>query len=168
MGALDTFLKPEPRTAAAGAAHPVLTDELRPFAYFGGNWSCHGEFPGNGRTIASAERFTPELLGHWLTMRHVDRPPFGFQAVEMWRYDAASKRFDNYVFDDASGIRHYTSPGWDGSRLTWTLDSKGGQSDRFVFERKDAGHYQVDYARAVQEGNWVVVDTLQCDQQSAA
>ena len=167
MGALDTFLKPHPRVAAADAGHPVLVDELKAFAFFGGSWSCHGEFPGNGKTIASAEQFAPDLLGHWLTMKHVDRPPFGYQAVEMWRYDAASKRFDNYVFDDASGIRHYTSPGWDGSRLTWTLDTSGKQADRFVFERKDAAHYQVDYSRPAHGDNWVTVDTLQCDQQAS-
>jgi hypothetical protein len=167
MGALETFLTPHP-VAVSDTAPPALVDELKPFAFFAGNWSCRGEFPGNHRTIASVERFAPELLGHWLTMRHLDRPPFGFQAVEMWRYDAASKRFDNYVFDNTSGIRHYVSSGWDGARLTWTLDAKAEQPDRFVFERKDAGHYQVDYARPAHAGNWVIVDTLQCEQPSAA
>jgi hypothetical protein len=168
MAALDRFLKPRPHVAAADAARPALADELQPFAFFRGSWSCHGRFPSNGRAIASAERFAPELLGHWLTMRHVDLPPFGYQAVEMWRYDAASRRFDNYVFDNASGVRHYTSPGWDGARLTWTPDSNGKQSDRFVFERKGAGHFQVDYSRPASTGNWAIVDTLQCDQQPSA
>ncbi|HEX5461754.1 MAG TPA: hypothetical protein VFX20_17455 [Steroidobacteraceae bacterium] len=86
----------------------------------------------------------------------------------MWRYDAAGKGFENYVFDDASGIRRYTSPGWVGGRLTWTLASKGRQLDRFVFERKGSTHYAVAYSRFTGKQTGVAVDTLQCERQPAA
>ena len=166
MGALDAFLTPRAAGAAAAATGPALADEVKALGFFQGSWSCQGEFPASGRTIASAERFAPELLGHWLMMRHVDQPPFSFKAVEMWRYDAAAKGFENYIFDDAAGIRRYTSPGWQGRRLTWTLAASGQPLDRFVFERKDATHYAVDYSHITGNQTWALVDTLQCERRA--
>ncbi|HEX5461681.1 MAG TPA: hypothetical protein VFX20_17090 [Steroidobacteraceae bacterium] len=166
MGALDAFLSPRPGRAAAAATGPALADDVKSLGFFQGNWSCHGQFPASGRTIASAERFAPELLGHWLTMRHVDQPPFAFKAIEMWRYDAVAKDFENYIFDDAAGIRRYTSPGWEGRRLTWTLASSEQPPDRFVFERRDATRYVVDYSRITGKHTWALVDTLQCERRT--
>lgn len=88
----------------------------------------------------------PDLVGHWLVMRHVDRPPFGYHALETWGYDASQKRFINYVFDNVPQVREYVSSGWAGSRLSWTLPGQSGKGDRFVFERKSGAEYRLDYS----------------------
>ena len=85
--------------------------------------------------------------GHWLTMHHDDQPPYHFQALELWGYDRGSKQFTAYAFDNFSGIRHFTSPGWQDDRITWTDTAPArGVTDRFVFQRKDRRSYRVTYA----------------------
>jgi len=156
--------------AACGAASqeaPTLADNLRPMAFFQGVWSCQGEFPRTGTHIASHERFAPDLVGDWLVMRHVDLPPFGFHALEMWGYEASQKQFVNYIFDNAPEARRYVSHGWVASRLTWTSSMQAAKADRFVFERRGESEYQVDYARTTDGRTWQLVDTLDCRRQKA-
>lgn len=174
MGAVSiaAILLATPRSArpqavtAPGAAPPVtLADSLMPLRFFQGRWSCQGEFPRNGKHIASGERFTPDLAGHWLVMRHVDRPPFAYHALEAWGYDASQKRFISYVFDNVPQVREYVSPGWVESRLVWTLLGQNGKADRFVFERKSGAEYRVDYSVTLDGESWILVDTLTCQRQ---
>jgi hypothetical protein len=165
LAALNGFLEPHSK-AVADDRPSELKGELQRFSFFDGSWSCHGVFPSSGKTIDSAERFAPDLQGQWLGMRHIDQPPFAFHALEMWRYDSAGQRFDNYVFDSASGLRHYVSPGWSGDKLVWTLADQTNRADRFVFWRKDTAHYQVDYLRGASGRSWVTVDTLRCERQA--
>jgi hypothetical protein len=143
----------------------AAADSLKPLHFFAGRWACAGEFPRTGRHIASEERFAPDLMGRWLVMRHDDRPPFAYHALEAWGYDASQKRFINYLFDNVPQVREYVSPGWVGSRLTWTLRAQSGKGDRFVFERKSGSEYQVDYSVTLEGKAWILVDTLKCQRQ---
>lgn len=144
-------------------APPALAAELQPLAFFEGRWSCAGKFVKSGQAISSDEKFAADLDGHWLAMRHDDRLPYKFHALELWRYDTNAKRFNGYFFDNFSGIRHFTSPGWTGNRLVWTNTAPmKGATDRFVFERKDASTYKVTYPVSREGGNWGVGDTLTC------
>lgn len=163
--ALDKFLSPAPPEAAADPA-PVLASALQSLAFFEGHWSCAGKFVKSGKPISSNETFTTDLNGHWLALRHDDQPPYQFHALELWGYNKGSKQFIGYVFDNFSGIRHFTSSGWEGKRLVWTnAVATGGVTDRFVFERKDAATYQVTYAVSRNDKDWTVGDTLACKRQ---
>jgi hypothetical protein len=156
-----------PCSAAAAPTPARLADSLEPLQFFQGRWSCQGEFPRTGKHIASNEGFAPDLLGRWLVMRHNDLPPFAYHALEAWGYDASQKRFVAYVFDNVPQVREYVSPGWAGSRLTWSLAGQSGKADRFVFDRRSGSEYQVDYSVTLDGKAWILVDTLTCRQQGS-
>lgn len=148
---------PPPPAALRGALAPAL----QPLAYFVGAWDCAGRFLRNGAAIASREVFSVVLDGHWLGLRHDDRPPHAFHARELWGYDAQAGRFDAHVFDNFAGARRYASAGWQGDALVW-LDGDAPGADRFIFERRDPAAYRVTYARRDAAGRWIDVDTLHC------
>lgn len=159
--ALDAFRAGKPKPAVV---ETHLKQALRPLGFFAGQWSCAGHFNTNGKAIASTETFTADLDGNWLRMRHDDRPPHSFHALEMWGYDKAAKRFTGYVFDNFSGARRYTSSGWQGDRLTWRNASADAPTDRFVFKRHGSHEYRVTYARSRDGKVWRDIDTLICKQ----
>ena len=142
--ALDQFLaSANARKTDSARADPApataLAQTLQPLSFFKGQWDCAGKFVQSGKPIRSGEVFTADLAGHWLAMRH------------------------GYVFDNGSGIRRFTSPGWQGDRLVWTdAESTHGATDRFVFERDGPDHYRVTYAVRRGGGDWKAGDTLSC------
>ncbi len=161
--ALDDFLSPVAAKMSAAEPELALAAELQPLAFFERRWNCAGRFVQSGKPISSTETFAPDLEGHWLSMRHDDQPPFSFHALELWGFDKTAGQFSAYIFDNFSGIRRFTSPGWADNRLVWTdTASVGGATDRFLFERKDSAQYQVTYAVSRDGKTWADVDTLQC------
>lgn len=166
--ALDEFPAPPVEMAVTTNPAPVgsLVSAMRSLSFFEGRWSCAGKFVQNGKPIASTQVFTADLAGNWLAMRHDDTHPDIFHALELWGYDKNSKAFNGYVFDNFSGIRHYTSPGWKGDRLIWTnAGPAASAANRFVFERNGNARYQVTYAVNPKGKQWAVVDTLSCRKQ---
>lgn len=164
--ALDQFLATTaPKIAAKNPSSP-LASAMQSLAFFEGHWQCAGKFVKSGKPISSTETFTTDLDGHWLAMRHDDQPPYPFHALELWGYDKDAKRFNGYFFDNFSGIRHFTSPGWEGNHLAWTdTASVHGTTDRFVFERNDIGNYQVTYAVSRNGKDWTAGDAFSCKRQ---
>jgi hypothetical protein len=169
--ALDRFLMPSTTSAApdpqasASAPHQLVA-ELQPLSFFEGQWNCAGKFVESGKPIHAEESFAPELNGHWLRMRHDDQPPFPFHALELWGYDRTAKRFSAYIFDNFSGIRHFTSPGWSNDNLVWTdTVSNRGVTDRFMFKRQADGGYRVSYAVNRDGKSWATADTSLCQRQ---
>lgn len=163
--ALDRFLAPPAETVATTDPAPVgsLAPAMQSLSFFEGHWSCSGKFVQNGKPIASTQIFAADLAGHWLAMRHDDRKPDIFHALELWGYDKNANGFNGYVFDNFSGIRHYTSPGWKGDRLVWTSAGPAAKvANRFVFDRNGNARYQVSYAVNQKGKQWTVVDTLSC------
>ena len=164
--AFDHFLSPTVPQAKATDPAPGLASGLQPLDFFEGRWNCTGKFVKSGKAINSNEMFTADLDGHWLAMRPDDQPPYTFHALELWGYEKDAKQFNGYFFDNFSGIRHFTSPGWADNRLVWTdTASTNGITDRFVFERKDATVYEVTYAMRRDGRTWTVGDTLMCQRQ---
>lgn len=161
--ALDAFLAPAASEAPVADPPTALVPALQPLAFFEGRWDCAGTFAKSGKPIQSSETFVTDLDGHWLAMRHADRPPHTFHALEMWGYDKGPRQFTGYVFDDFSCIRHFSSPGWVGNRLVWTnAASTHGATDRFEFERNGRAGYRVTYATRQNGKDWTVGDTLSC------
>ena len=89
--------------------------------------------------------------------------PYLWGAIEMWRYDAAAKGFENLHLRRGSRHPPLHLAGLGGAALTWTLACSGLPLDQLVFERKGATHYAVDYSRITGKQTWRVADTLQCE-----
>ncbi|GAP65559.1 hypothetical protein MBSD_n0849 [Mizugakiibacter sediminis] len=161
--------EPQETSAALSASPPALrgalAPALQPLAYFVGAWDCAGRFLRSGAAIASREVFDVTLDGRWLRLRHDDRPPHAFHALELWGYDEHAGRFDAHVFDNFAGARRYASMGWQGGALVWLGDGDTA-ADRFSFERRGLAAYRVTYARRGADGRWIDVDTLDCRRSS--
>jgi len=154
--------------ACALADASALRPALQPLAVFIGTRHCSGMFLKSGKSITAGESFSAELSGYWLVMHHADDPPFSFDALETWGYDAQRKIFVAHVYDNFSGTREYTSPGWDGGKLTWTnVDTGAGKRDRFVFEQQANGGYRYTYETSTDGNTWTGVDSLSCALQNA-
>lgn len=163
MAALDTFLTSAAPLAPTTGSSAALAPALQSLAFFAGRWTCAGKFAKTGQPIHSEETFSGRLDGHWLTMRHDDRPPEHFHGIELWGYDEGSRQFTAYVFDNFAGIRRFSSAGWHRSRFIWTDTAPArGVTDRFVFERKDSNTYQVTYGTTRDGVIWSTGDTLLC------
>lgn len=155
---------PSPRSFAPGAVSNStgnMSDRLAPLAWFLGQWHCQGKFP-NGKSIHSTETFSPMLDGHWLRMQHHDVPPHAYDAVEWWGYDTAKKHFVADVYDNAGGVRHYTSLGWSNDTLSLENTATKGYVDRFVFRRLGDSRYRVAYDHKNAPGPWKHGDVLTC------
>src|SRR4029077_3165825 len=147
-----------------GKTDSPLKPALSALAYFQGDWSCDGHFFKRDRKIAADMTFRPDLNGAWLLLRHDDRPPNQFHAMEFWGFDEAGKQYISMVADSAGGLRLFTSPGWTEDRLVWTGDSlKQNATQRFIFEKKSARAFAMTYAALRSEGEWASIDTLTCN-----
>lgn len=150
-----------PASPPPAALRSPLAPALQPLAYFVGAWDCAGRFLRSGAAIASREVFDVALDGRWLRLRHDDRPPHAFHALELWGYDAHAGRFDAHVFDNFAGARRYASTGWQDDALVWPGEGEPA-ADRLSFERRGPAAYRVTYARRDAAGRWIDVDTLDC------
>lgn len=140
-----------------------LQPALLPLAGFIGERHCAGSFLKSGKAITSVESFSVDLSGYWLVMRHADEPPFPFDAVEMWGYDAKAQHFVAYIYDNFGGMRQYASPGWDGDRFVLTnVDTSNPKRDRFVFEKQPNSAYQFTYETSSDGITWTGADSLTC------
>lgn len=147
----------------ASADRPALQPALAPFTGFPGKYHCSGSFVKSGKAISSTETFTSELSGYRLMMRHEDEPPFQFDALELWGFDAHKKSFVAHIFDNFGGEREFDSPGWQDNRFVWTnVDTTAKQRDRFVFERNPGTGYRFTYEVSPDGSSWSGVDSLVC------
>ena len=106
--------------------------------------------------------FAPELNGAWLAHRHDDRPANPFHALDMWGYDRTLKQFVSMLHDSGGGVRMFTSPGWEGSKLVGTGDALYKSSQRFIFERTNEHQFVMSYEVRSAAGAWMPVDTTTC------
>jgi len=131
--------------------------------FFGGNWSCAGEFA-NGNKIEADVSFAPELDGKWLLYRHADRPPGLFKALALWGVDQPSGSLVAVMEDNFGNARLFTSDGWKDGSVTFNratiLDQKITQ-ERFRYERQSADSFKMTYERSV-GGKWKMGDFIVC------
>lgn len=146
-----------------GQTDSPLKHSLSALAYFQGDWSCDGNFFKGDRKISADISFKPDLNGAWLLVRHDDRPPNQFHALESWGFDEADKQYVSIITDSLGGLRLFTSPGWVEDHLVWMGDGlKQNNAQRFIFEKKSARVFVMTYAALRSEGEWASVDTLTC------
>jgi hypothetical protein len=148
-----------------GQTDSPLKPALSSLAYFQGGWSCDGHFFKVDRKISADLTFRSDLNGAWLVLRHDDRPPNQFHAMEFWGFDEAAKQYVAVITDSGGGLRWFTSPGWTEDRLVWTGDNlsfRQNATQRFTFVKKNAREFVMTYAAVRGEGEWTSVDTLTC------
>jgi len=142
-----------------------LKTELEALAGFAGRWSCQGVFPSSGKAIESQLVFAPDLEGAWLAVRHDDLPPNRYHALEMWGFDAESKQFVAFIYDNFGGTRKFTSAGWVGKQLVWLGESAKTAppvTERFRFASQGPNQLLMNYEVKKGSGDWAVGDTLTC------
>jgi hypothetical protein len=131
--------------------------------FFGGNWSCAGEFA-NGKKIEADVSFTPELDGKWLQYRHTDRPPGLFKALALWGVDQPTGSLVSVMEDNFGNSRLFTSDGWKDGLVTFEraamLDQKISR-ERFRYERQSADSFKMTYERSA-DGQWKMGDFIVC------
>lgn len=85
--------------------------------FFGGNWSCAGEFA-SGKKVEADVSFAPELDGKWLLYRHADRPPGQFKALASVGRGSAQRKpglRDGRQFRQCKVIHQRWLEGWIGN-----------------------------------------------------
>ena len=144
---------------------PAAATALEPLSFFAGQWDCAGEFTASQKPIAAHVAAVADLEGAWLSFRWDDKAPGPFHALEMWGFDKTAKRFTNLIFDNFGGVRRFSSPGWEGSSLVWTLEAAGSPpaaEERFVFERQAGRQFVVSWQVRKPSADWKTGDRLTC------
>jgi hypothetical protein len=143
-----------PPPAPAVAVAPIA-------AYFKGAWSCRGAFS-NGKPISATIRFESDVEGAAVVVHHDDTPALGFyHSIEVWGYSKPGGTYVAALYDAYGGIRTFSSPGWSGDTLTWTIVNPPDPSQQFVYTKKDATTFTVDW-KIMRNGAYIVGDTLTC------
>jgi hypothetical protein len=142
---------------AAGAQAQTAAASLRVFE---GRWDCTGAFA-SGKPTAAILSASWDAPAQALVLRHDDKPPGGFHALELWGAHGAAG-FRASISDAYSGIRWLDSPGWADDRLTWTRTEAGRPAEQFVFSRPRDGTFTVEWSPANKAGVLVPGDTLTC------
>ncbi|WP_266180390.1 hypothetical protein [Dyella humicola] len=149
----------------AGSAFAAADEPFREFADLPGQWTCHGVFPASGKSIDSILRFESDLAGNALVKHHDDTsPPAAYHAMEAWRYDAKSGRYNAVVLDSLGGTRIFVTEGWRDNRLAWTSAPEVKPSQRFIYTRMPQNHLRVDW-EVERDGKLIIGDTLDCERQ---
>jgi hypothetical protein len=129
---------------------------------FAGTYLCAGKFA-NGTPISSTVRFDLDLGGAAIVKHHDDTsPPALYHAVEVWTYQPKEHRFLASITDNFGGVRELTSPGLEGSKLTWTSGPAVKPKQQFVYTKADDGIFTLDWRVEDPHKGWVVGDTLTC------
>lgn len=147
---------------------PTIKAELAPLSFFQGKWKCDGHFFNSGRQISASLNFQLDVDGSWMAFHHDDFPPNRFHALELWGYDGKAKQFVAVIVDNGSGVRLFTSPGWQGDRLVWSGDNLNGQQNpaqHFIFDKKPLHGFSVTYEVNGGDNKWKPIDVLECSQQ---
>ena len=143
----------------AAAAEPGPAQGLAGFA---GAWRCEGRFISNGASIASTLTFDWSEAAQALVVRHDDRPPNAYHAVELWSFDKGGG-LSATIADGFSGVRRLVSPGWEGDVLTWTRLQDGRPAERFAYRRQGPGKMLVEWSVSRDGTTFRLGDTLNCE-----
>ncbi len=151
-----------PLHASAQSASPAPFGDP-PMTALIGSWSCDGYFPSNGRKIGSTMRIDADLNGTALVKHQDDRPELGmYHSLEVWTRDPKAGTYISTIFDSSGGVRRFTSSGWVGNTLTWSIDPGASLPQQFVYIRNGNGTIQLDWRRARDGKTFTVGDTLTC------
>lgn len=122
-----------------------------------GTWQCSGKFVRSGRPIASAIRIELGGPARTLLVRHDDRAPNDYHALELWSFGGGTGRA---TIADGTDMRWFDLVA---TSTTVTLDRKDakGAVESFAYKLVD-DHLAVEWRHRDATGALVVGDTLDC------
>jgi hypothetical protein len=144
-------------------------DELRPLA---GHWTCEGTaFPFLGmpehKTRAVIEAAW-DLNDHWLGVHYKESKsatnPSPVEVRYSWGWDDQTKTFFSSAVDNGGGHFNQTSPGWEGSEITFDGEMHiAGSTMKFhdVFTKVSPSTIR-HRGEAVIDGKWTKLDEETC------
>jgi hypothetical protein len=144
------------------ATPPPASVAMAPVAaYFSGKWACSGTFS-SGKPISATIRFESDLQGAAIVVHHDDTPAIGFyHSIEVWGFQKSTSTYVATLYDAYGGARSFSSAGWAGGVLTWATVAAVTPPQQFVYTKKDANAFAVDW-KVFQNGAYTVGDTLTC------
>jgi len=144
---------------------PVLNcpaGEPDPFGYFIGHWTCHGQFVANNMPISATIAADWDEHTMTLTLHHDDVAPHGYHAVETWGATKTPGYFHNSIADRFSGVRWYSSHGWQGDSLAWSRTENEREIERFVYTRHGERNMTVEWLVSKGDAAPMPGDMLEC------
>src|SRR5512146_1913720 len=136
-------------SCSAATPVPPTSDVKERFTnYFAGTWKCAGEFPASGRKISSTIHFDNDLADTAVVKHHNDALPGMYHALEIWTARPDHGGYVATITDSLGGIRTFTSTGWQSDTLAWRSDATVKLKQEFVYIKKSADEFQLDWRRA--------------------
>lgn len=148
-----------PAQASSAPNAPVLTDG---FGALEGEWQCDGHFISSGKPLSSQISFLADERTAALIVRHDDRPPGQYHALEVWTAGNPREGYRATLVDAFSGTRWFQSPGWNGTTLVWTRYDNGRPAEQFAYQIVRPGRLKIDWSVSRENGPMVLGDTLDC------
>ncbi len=156
-------------SAAASASFafakvPATTGDFQPLE---GQWSCKGHFISSGKPISSQLEFERDAGTGALIVRHDDRAPGRYHALELWSSGNAQEGSGLHaaIADGHGGMRWFDSAGWDGSTLTWTRRENDREVEQLAYRMNPFGSLSVDWSVSRDDSPMALGDTITCAKQ---
>ena len=126
-----------------------------------GRWTCEGHFVQSQKRLAASITATRDPGTGVLVPHHDDASGGKYKSLEVW---SASTRMPGMraSISDASGMRWFQSPGWNGGHLDWDRLEEGLTVERFSYSFTARGDMQIDWSRARDGQPLALGDTLMC------
>jgi hypothetical protein len=116
--------------------------------FFVGAWSGEGEFA-NGKKIEADVTFYLSVDSTSLISIYADRLPFRFKSALAMDIDGASGKFIAHMINNFTGLKDFTSDGWQGGKITLANQEdqkgKGTLYQHFIYEKIDNDHFKATY-----------------------
>jgi len=154
--------------AAHSAAAPNPAAGTDPFKALEGRWQCDGYFVASGKPLSSDLDFSIDPPSGALIVRHDDRPPGAYHALELWSAANARGGFRATIADSYDGSRWFESAGWDGPALIWTRFEGGKAAEQFAYRIIAPNALQVDWSVSRGNAPLALGDRLNCARSAAS
>ena len=151
--------------ASAPFAFAKAPATIGDFQRLEGQWSCKGHFISSGKPISSQLKFERDAGTGALIVRHDDRAPGRYHALELWSSGNAQEGMRAAIADAHSGMRWFDSAGWDGSTLTWTRRENDREVEQFAYRMNPGGSLSVDWSVSRGDSPIALGDTITCAKQ---
>ena len=122
---------------------------------------------GPGYTTTSKITVKKELNGHFYSIRYEEAKSKGmtmppYVSMGVIGFDPEKKALERADYDGVGGVVHWSSPGWDGDKITFTgkaLPSNGDIRETYQKSAKEM-KYTVEYRGA--DGGWIAMVENTC------
>lgn len=157
-------------SATASASFATAEAQSNPgnFQSLEGNWNCNGHFIASGKPISSELRFERDAETDTLIVKHDDRSPGRYHALELWSPGSAQQGMRASIADAYNGMRWFESAGWDGVTLTWTRRESDRDVEQFAYRLNATGSLSVDWSARRGDSPMALGDTITCVRQAWA